>query len=137
MGMPRSEWLASAHKGPTMKKREIFTTEAAARAAASCRLQPWGVVEYPPNCDGGAYSYELRQPFNLEIHHHLVSLGYEFTPFPAEFDDGDPENGPGFGGCAAWDQYQNASEYICVESDGRVVHREDRDLNVETAFFGE
>jgi hypothetical protein len=72
-----------------------------------------------------------REPYNLDIHAHLTALGFELTQYEADFDDGDPENGPGIYGCPPFDEYRDSSEYICIDMHGEVVNREDRDLALE------
>ena len=72
-----------------------------------------------------------RNPFNQQVHDHLKAMGYFLIQYEAEFDDGDPENGPGTWGCPAYDEYSSDDEYIVIGDDGNVVHREERDLEQE------
>lgn len=70
-------------------------------------------------------------PYNLALHEHLISLGYVHTHNEADFDDGDPENGPGtYGGHCAFDQYEGPDEY-CFASEAGVLDRQARDLELE------
>ena len=105
-------------------------TERSARARAEeAGLIDYGIVQHMER--DGVMIYWARQAFNLELHRELLERGYVFQPFPAEFDDGDPESGPGTDGCDAWDQYQGSDEYIIIDPSGHVVHRSDRDLEME------
>ena len=71
-------------------------------------------------------------PFNSGIHAVLVEMGYEYKHYECTFEDvGDPENGPQLDGDPAFDEYKSADEYIIISECGRVVHREDRDLEFE------
>lgn len=71
-----------------------------------------------------------RQPFNPQLHAELLAKGYVFTPMEAEFDDGDPENGPGQDGSPPYDEYQGPDEYVFVDEDG-TAHHEARDHELE------
>jgi hypothetical protein len=58
--------------------------------------------------------------FNPELHTHLVELGFTYTYYPPEFDDGDPENGPGTWGCPAFDEYEDATTRVIIDQEGHV-----------------
>jgi hypothetical protein len=68
--------------------------------------------------------------FNLALHEHLTALGYIHTRREAEFDDGDPENGPGTWSCPAYDEYEGPDEYVFATEIGG-LDREARDTQFE------
>jgi hypothetical protein len=72
-------------------------------------------------------------PFNLALHEHLLALGYKYTAHEAEFDDGDPENGPGTWGCPAYDEYEGPADYVFYSEIGE-SGTELRDLEMEKRF---
>lgn len=54
-------------------------------------------------------------------HEFLTDQGaYVHTHIEAVFDDGDPENGPGTGGCDAYDVYGGDSHDIVIQC-GKIV----------------
>lgn len=69
-------------------------------------------------------------PYNLALHDHLVSLGYLHTHENADFDDGDPENGPGTWSHPAFDMYEGPDEYVFVSEMGE-TDRQNRDNDLE------
>jgi hypothetical protein len=72
------------------------------------------------------------RPFNEDVHHWLVELGYERAYCPADFEDvGDAENGPKLVGGPAYDEYTGPEEYIIIDESGHFAHREKRDLAME------
>jgi hypothetical protein len=72
------------------------------------------------------------EPYNAALHEQLLALGFERVWHDAEWEDtGDAESGPALDGHPAWDEYTSASEIICIDEAGRVVHREERDLELE------
>jgi hypothetical protein len=114
-------------------KTQFHYSEEGARmwAEQELKLTRFGIVHWPQRGYDDVDRYTVREPFNPELHDWLVELGYAFTPHPAEWDDGDAENGPGSGGCDDWDQYEGPDEYIIIEPSGRVAHRAARDLELE------
>lgn len=70
-------------------------------------------------------------PINQSAHDGLTALGYKHTHTPAEFDDGDAENGPGHGGHDAFDTYESDIDYVIIDVHGHFVHHELRDLSLE------
>jgi hypothetical protein len=56
--------------------------------------------------------------FNEAAHAHLLSVGYTHLRVEAEFDDGDPENGPGVWGAPAYDVYTGYEEIVGIGSHG-------------------
>jgi hypothetical protein len=67
---------------------------------------------------------------NQAAHDFLTSNGYSHQHFEADFDDGDAENGPGFGGSPAYDLYTGELEIIGISETGE-ADREVRDLERE------
>ena len=110
--------------------RKIWYTKAQAEMSAIEQdLKRYGIEESTDRY--GVTTYAIREPYNPELHDHLIDLGFNYDPMPAEFDDGDPENGPGTWGHPPYDQYTASDEYICIDEGGHVVHRENRDLEFE------
>jgi hypothetical protein len=73
-----------------------------------------------------------REPFNVAVHDQLTVLGYELTQHREDYwDDGDAESGPSLNGGPAYDEYCGPDEYICIDEQGHVVHRDDRNLELE------
>jgi hypothetical protein len=69
---------------------------------------------------------------NQAIHDHLIALGYRHVFQPADWEvGGDAESGPMIHGHPEWHEYCDDDEYIMVNEDGQVVHREERDLELE------
>jgi hypothetical protein len=116
-----------------MARKIWYTKDFAALAATDAGLPRWGIEEWTDRY--GVTAYAIREPTNPDLHDHLTALGYDFDPMPAEFDDGDPENGPGTGGHPPYDQYIGPDEFIMIE-DGHVVHRAARDLDLERWIDG-
>ena len=112
-----------------MGRKIWYTKTFAVLAAVDAGLPRFGIEETTDRY--GVATYAIREPFNPEVHDHLIAIGYTFIPRPAEWDDGDPENGPGTGGYDEWDEYEGPAEYIAIDRSGHVVHREDRDLEFE------
>jgi hypothetical protein len=60
-------------------------------------------------------------PFNLALHHHLLSLGYEWTRNPESWEDtGGPESGPRLSGGPAYDEYESPDDFVYASEDGSV-----------------
>lgn len=73
----------------------------------------------------------MANPYNEDAHQQLLALGYEHENMPAEFDDGDAENGPGSWGHPPYDEYTSNDDYIIIDQAGQFVHHEMRDLELE------
>jgi len=70
-------------------------------------------------------------PFNLALHEHLTSLGYQRTRQDATWeDDGDAESGPHLIGGPAYDEYSSADEYVFASENG-TLDRMPRDQHLE------
>jgi hypothetical protein len=67
---------------------------------------------------------------NPTVHSQLSALGYEHEHIPADFDDGDAENGPGTWGHPAFDTYTGPDYYVHVNASG-ILHIEKRDHQLE------
>lgn len=77
-------------------------------------------------------------PFNLALHDHMMTLGYEWTRIPDSWeDDGDGESGPHLTGGPACDQYAGPDEYVYCAFEGRVLDRQARDLEYEAWCDGQ
>ncbi len=73
----------------------------------------------------------IFKPYNLALHEHLMSLGYEYQRFACTFEDaGDAENGPHLTGGPAYDMYSSPTEFIYA-TEGGVLDHEDRNLAFE------
>ena len=71
-------------------------------------------------------------PLNLEVHKHLIALGYTHEYFPEDWEDtGGPEYGPRLEGHPAYDQYTSDKDYIIIDHHGHFAHFELRDLEFE------
>lgn len=70
-------------------------------------------------------------PFNGFIHRLLTESGYTYIHFEAEFDDGDPENGPGTWGSPPFDEYSSETHRVVVDEYGWPIYMEARDLAFE------
>jgi hypothetical protein len=70
------------------------------------------------------------EPLNAALHECLTALGYVRTYNEPEFDDGDPENGPGTWGCPGYDEYESATDRVFYDEMGG-SHYEVRDLELE------
>jgi hypothetical protein len=57
-------------------------------------------------------------PVNLAAHEHLLSCGYEHEYVPPDFDDGDPENGPGTWGYPGFDVYTSDEDQVFICENG-------------------
>lgn len=68
----------------------------------------------------------LKEPetkiFNQAAHEHLIAQGYLFSYHPADFDDGDSENGPGSWGHDAYNCYAGQEELVYVAANGTADH---------------
>lgn len=65
----------------------------------------------------------IEGPFNPFAHEMLTSDGaFIHTHMEADFDDGDAENGPGYGGHDAYDLYEGESHDIVIDRSGLIVH---------------
>ena len=73
----------------------------------------------------------MTKPFNIALHEHLTSLGYNHTRHASSWQDiGDADNGPCLDGGPAYDEYAGDDEYIFASEDG-VLDRTPRDLAFE------
>ena len=67
--------------------------------------------------------------FNLEVHAHLIELGYTFAFREADFEDvGNGETGPILKGGPAYNEYASDEDYIFIDHKGHFAHYEKRDL---------
>lgn len=75
-----------------------------------------------PAAHGGFWQL-TRPPINPEAHRLLTDQGTAvlIEQGEADFDDGDPENGPGCGGHPEYDRYQDGSHDICIEWRGMFI----------------
>lgn len=73
----------------------------------------------------------MPSPFNPAAHEFLLANGYTHSAHPADFDDGTPESGPGYGGHPAYDQYTSAEDMVFISEGSRDTHFELRDLEAE------
>ena len=112
-----------------MTRKIWYTKTQAEMAAIEQDLKRYGIEESPDRY--GVTTYAIREPYNPELHDHLIDLGFNYDPMAAEFDDGDAENGPGAWWHPPYDQYTASDEYISIDDGGHVVHRENRDLEFE------
>ena len=70
--------------------------------------------------------------FNIEIHDHLLALGFAWTPHEAEVQDhGNGETGPMVHWCPPWDEYVADDWRVIIDQNGHVVVSEARDLAFE------
>jgi hypothetical protein len=70
--------------------------------------------------------------FNLDIHDHLITLGYAHTAHEADWEDvGTGETGPWVVGSPGWDEYESLEDRIIVDHRGHVAQWESRDLEFE------
>jgi hypothetical protein len=67
---------------------------------------------------------------NPIVHSQLSALGYWHEHVEAEFDDGDPESGPGTWGHDAFDRYTGPDHYLYADETG-ILHVEPRDHVLE------
>jgi hypothetical protein len=72
-----------------------------------------------------------HEALNPGVHQHMIEMGYRHSYSPAEFDDGDAENGPGHGGHDEFDTYESADDYVVIDARGHFAHHEKRDLELE------
>lgn len=73
----------------------------------------------------------MPSPFNPAAHEFLLAHGYTHRLQPADFDDGTPESGPGYGGHPAYDEYTSAEDRVFVSEGSWDTDFELRDLEAE------
>jgi hypothetical protein len=69
-------------------------------------------------------------PVNPAAHEFLTANGYTHQYYPPDYDDGDPENGPGTWGCPGYDLYTSEEDEVYIDEYTKeaMVQARDKDL---------
>jgi hypothetical protein len=79
----------------------------------------------PPQHRRGKATMQTIAHKNTFAHCMLTDQGcFVHTHAEADFDDGDPENGPGTVGYPAFDVYEGDSHDLVIDQTGLIVHAE-------------
>jgi len=78
----------------------------------------------------------MNDILNLGVHANLIELGYAHQHFDAVYEEcGGVENGPALDFYPAFDCYESPEDRIIIDTNGKFVNFEVRDLEQEAFLF--